>query len=627
MSADLLFADARPGVHLVFGDSGNPPDIRQLGSALVLPLPLFDGSLVAGAVPMGMAVMPDGHILAMVIARVPALTSAAALSGPSPALSLSYDNAVNRAPFRWADTLWQRAPARVHRCRMGHRAPRVSQADAPIGVGQAAHQARMVESPWQLPRSDRRPRVRALWAEGQPRTAAVQEEFSPLSMVVRPALDVRFTGASAQPQQTSARWIDLFHRARPALAVPWGDGVTMTIDIDLASGAGSPSRLLVRHPWQIGRWPLPGRSPLPPGPEPDPPPYVGDPDLLFPWLGKGARVIIPILRTYLVHNDVTLTRVSNSLELPALSLSLSIDSSSWVWGWSASLPAHCLGDVLPAGPGEPVEIEAIVNGVNFRLLAENITRDRRFAQARITVSGRGIAAELGAPYAPVISRHNDADRTAQQLMGDALTFNAVSLGWDLDWHLTDWLVPAGVWSHTGTSIDACARIAAAAGGYVQASRHSKTLFVLPRYPVAPWDWSGIVPDFSLPSAATTRESVRWLEKPAYNSVYISGEGGGILAHVTRAGSAGDLLAPMVVDALTTHTEAARQRGISVLSDTGPKQHLVLETPVFSGVGIYPVGAFVAFSDGADSRRGIVRSVSLNATFPTVRQTIEIECHE
>jgi len=110
-------------------------------------------------------------------------------------------------------------------------------------------------------------------------------------------------------------------------------------------------------------------------------------------------------------------------------------------------------------------------------------------------------------------------------------------------------------------------------------------------------------------------------------VYLSGEGGGILAQVTRAGSAGDLLAPMVVDALITHAEAARQRGISVLSDTGPQQLLVLETPVFPGVGIYPVGAFVAFSDGADSRRGLVRSVSLNATFPTVRQIIEIECHE
>ena len=75
---------------------------------------------------------------------------------------------------------------------------------------------------------------------------------------------------------------------------------------------------------------------------------------------------------------------------------------------------------------------------------------------------------------------------------------------------------------------------------MQASRHSQTLRILPRYPVAPWDWSGVDPDFSLPSAATTRESVEWLEKPAYNAVYISGEGAGVLAQVQRGGTAGDL---------------------------------------------------------------------------------------
>jgi hypothetical protein len=369
---------------------------------------------------------------------------------------------------------------------------------------------------------------------------------------------------------------------------------------------------------------------------------VGDTDLLFDdaWpaslhlvFGRAhharilARVVIPVLRSYLVVNDVTLVRVSNTLSLPALSLSLSIDADSWVWGWQASLPASVLGDVLPDGPSAPVEFEATVNGVDFRLLAEKITRDRRFAQARITVSGRGIAAALGDPYAPVVSRGNGADRTAQQLMAEALTVSGVGIGWSLDWQLTDWLVPGGAWSHSGSHIEACTRLAEAAGGYVQASRNSRTLAILPRYPAAPWDWSGLTPDYSLPSAATTREAVEWLEKPAYNGVYISGEGMGILGHVTRAGTAGELLAPMIVDALTTHADAARQRGLAVLSDTGPQQLLTLETPIFTGVGIYPVGSFVAFSDGAESRLGIVRSVAINAALPRVRQTLEIECHE
>ena len=49
--------------------------------------------------------------------------------------------------------------------------------------------------------------------------------------------------------------------------------------------------------------------------------------------------------------------------------------------------------------------------------------------------------------------------------------------------------------------------------------------------------------------AVARESLRWLEKPAYNRVFVSGQDVGVLGQVTRAGTAGDVLAPMVVDPL------------------------------------------------------------------------------
>ncbi|MBN8514870.1 MAG: hypothetical protein J0M14_11445, partial [Candidatus Accumulibacter sp.] len=79
------------------------------------------------------------------------------------------------------------------------------------------------------------------------------------------------------------------------------------------------------------------------------------------------------------------------------------------------------------------------------------------------------------------------------------------------------------------------------------------------------------------------------------------------------------------DALITHADAASQRGRAILADTGQQQSLILDTPLFSGVGIYPVGSFVEFADGADTRKGIVRSLSITAALPTVRQTVEIEC--
>lgn len=342
----------------------------------------------------------------------------------------------------------------------------------------------------------------------------------------------------------------------------------------------------------------------------------------------GHTVIVPIREVYIVVNNVSLMRVSNSLAIPALTLQVSIDADSWGWGWSSSVPASQLENLLPDGPQSPIELEAQVNGVVWRLLVERIARDRRFGKDRLAVSGRGIAAELADPLYPSESRDNLAGAlTAQQLAAAALSTNGVSLGWTLDWQIPDWLVPAGAWVHTGTPMDAVTRIAAAAGGYVQADPLARTLHVLKRYPLLPWEWAAATPDYILPSSATTREATEYIERPNYNLVYVAGSAvGGVLGQVKRAGTAGDLPAEMVVDALVTHADAARGRGSAILGDTGSQQMLTLETPILEEIGLYPVGALIEWQEGAATRRGLVRSVAVNVQRPKVRQTIEVECH-
>ncbi len=125
MSADLLFADARPGVNLVFGDSGHPPTVLQLGSARVLSMPVLLGPLVTGASPISLSVTLPVPTQALALLPVPALGGAATLDGPLPALSIQYDKAVNRAPFRWAGSAWMRAAARQCQGILTHRSPRV----------------------------------------------------------------------------------------------------------------------------------------------------------------------------------------------------------------------------------------------------------------------------------------------------------------------------------------------------------------------------------------------------------------------------------------------------------------------------------------------------------------------
>lgn len=433
---------------------------------------------------------------------------------------------------------------------------------------------------------------------------------------------------------------------RPRRGMRWGRDPQHVRRLAAGHQQGLGARARQRVRWQHGTTPKPGRwwpTYEPPGlrivlhatnytPRPLAcqvvlgPTFVPQP----PCSGEPPRepIVIPTLRSYIVINDVTLLRVSNNLPLPTLSLQIGIDADSWVWGWSASMSARQLDNLERDAPGSPVELEAQINGVIWRLVVERVSRDRRFGQDRISVSGRGIAAQLADPIYPAESRDNTAGAmTAQQLAAAALTYNGVPLGWDIDWQIADWLVPAGAWVHTGTPIEAVARIAAAAGGYVQADPAAQILHVLPRYPLLPWEWAAATPDVILPSAVTTREGTEYLDRPNYNAVYVSGGAvGGVLGQVTIAGTAGDVPAEMVTDALVTHVDAARGRGAAILGNTGRQRLLTLETPILADVGLYGVGTLLESQDGTATARGLVRSVAVSAQQPRVRQTIEVETH-
>lgn len=340
----------------------------------------------------------------------------------------------------------------------------------------------------------------------------------------------------------------------------------------------------------------------------------------------GEPVVVPIRRVYFVINNVTLHRLPDGLPVPVFNLSLSLDAASWTWGFDAQLPAKAEALVAPGDASGPVELVVSINGTQFRVLAESISRERSFGDASIRVSGRGRNAVLAAPYAPVMNFQQPQARTARQLMDDVLTLNGIPLGWNIDWGLTDWNVPSGVFTKQGTWMEALVAIAGAVGGYLIPHPSEQSIRVRHRYPVAPWEWNTVTPDFVLPVDAVARESLRWLGKPAYNRVFASGQDVGVLGQVTRAGSAGDVLALMVVDALITEAAAARQRGIAVLADTGQQIEVSLRLPVLAETGIIEPGAFIEYQDGSVTRLGLVRSTQVDAGMPEVWQTLGVQGH-
>lgn len=339
----------------------------------------------------------------------------------------------------------------------------------------------------------------------------------------------------------------------------------------------------------------------------------------------GGTLIIPIQKVYIVLNNVNLMRASDQTLVPTYTMSLSLDAGSWAWGFEASLPGIAQGLVEPTAGG-PVELIANVNGTAFGVLAESINRERVFGETRIRVSGRSKHALLDAPYAPILSFNNTAARSHQQLFYDVLQINGVPLGWQIDYELESWNVPLGAFAHQGTYISALAAIAKAGGAYLLPDTHQQLFKVVPRYPSVPWNWGNITPDVVLPVDAVSRESISWKEKPAYNRVYVSGEGQGILGQVTRSGTAGNILAPMVTDSLITTTAAARQRGLAILSDTGRQLEMGLKLPVLPATGIIQPGAFVQYDDDGTSSIGLVRSTHIDVGLPDVFQTLGVECH-
>jgi hypothetical protein len=262
--------------------------------------------------------------------------------------------------------------------------------------------------------------------------------------------------------------------------------------------------------------------------------------------------------------------------------------------------------------------------------------DDRFGRRRASISGRSATALIAEPYANITDHHNPTARNAQQLAADALAPS----GLGLDWGITDWLVPSGVWSHQGTPLSAVQAVAASVGGYINSHRSEPTVLVRHPYPTlpggipgGPWNWEGAAGAFAAdveiaPDAIISR-SIRRADNADIDGVWVSGTtAGGIEAHVKRQGTLGAKLAPMVTNPLITASAAASQLGYSVLGKAGAKHLVQITMPMLTGganPGVLDVGQLVQINS-ATPWRGMVRAVSVNANQPTVRQSVTLERH-
>ncbi|MEW6487662.1 MAG: hypothetical protein AB1578_07080 [Thermodesulfobacteriota bacterium] len=346
------------------------------------------------------------------------------------------------------------------------------------------------------------------------------------------------------------------------------------------------------------------------------------------WLFLRERPCAPShrRRVWRLVNQISVVRLPDRHPVPVLGLSLAGDLESWAWGVRLTLPDRdALALVSPVG-GAPVEIEATVNGYTWTALVEGFEERRGFGKSGFVVAGRSRSAVLAAPYAPVRSFQLGETRTAVQLAEAELAL--VAGGWTLDWDTVDWLVPAGAWSyHDLTPLQALARVAGAVGAGVQSDRELKAVRVLPRYPVSPWAWAAADPDTTLLDALVPSLALRWEERPGWQGVYVSGEAQGALVRVRRTGTDGMPNHPLVVDALTTHVDAGRERGRQVLARAGKWATVTVELPILpipQEPGLLTPGQLVEVADGVATWKALVVSCRVEAGRPRVRQTVDLE---
>lgn len=404
-------------------------------------------------------------------------------------------------------------------------------------------------------------------------------------------------------------------------------------------------------PWGVARVVPPGREVWPPVDPGGVTPRVPSTHLVFacpPWLGGpvnlvfgrvcavqppqpgGVLQILPA-RFYMSVHSLTAYRLPEMSPVPIYDVSISADQGSFGWTLQINAPANSYHLLAPDG-AQRAQVRVILDGLSFDGLVLSRSQRDQFGQRGCSITARSITALLAKPFARQTQHLSTQIRSAQQLALDALEFT----GFDLDWGLVDWLVPAGAWSHSGTPLEAVDAIAQAAGGYLQSARSGPTLIVRHLYPDltgglpgGPWNWShpAVVPDVELAPDVLVTVASEEMDGPDINAVYLSGELQGVHGLYRREGTAGEKLAAPITDPLMTSAQVVRQRGRAIIGLGGRKELVTYSLPILAGSGqpgILDIGQLVQIN-GPQPWRGRVRSVSASAVFGgVVRQSVQIE---
>lgn len=332
------------------------------------------------------------------------------------------------------------------------------------------------------------------------------------------------------------------------------------------------------------------------------------------------QLLVQIMDSYQVINTAGLIRVSDGMDIPVSNLTVSLDWEAWCWTLSATIMNREGYETVPAALGL---VQATINGFVWQFLPDDNNYSRAFGVWNGQLTGRSPVSLLADPYSLPRSYREVALRTGEQL-----ALQELPVGYTLDWQLPAWTVPGGTYQYDNlTPMESILRIVKAAGGRIYPDPITKTLHAVPKWPQKPWVWT-FIPDATLPSDYTVKETLANKSGVPYESILVSGgTSGGVVAVCKRTGTGGETVAPSIVDTLLTHLDVATARAIQELADTYPLKKYTLELPLQAqpeGAGLILPGTTIDFADGEeDGFRGLFTNVSITATSSDIVQTLEL----
>ncbi|WP_051298685.1 hypothetical protein [Marinobacterium litorale] len=351
-------------------------------------------------------------------------------------------------------------------------------------------------------------------------------------------------------------------------ANPYEDQPVRPVDpgLSISHNAPPPREHTNEIVWGDGYW----ERPLPD--------YIAEPGWTAEPPEEADRPEQPDIReVYIFMPHVTLYRMPDGTEIEALGVSWSTDADSWAWRFNATLKRESDLALLKPDTNGPREIGCEINGHLFTGMVTSYAPTRSFGQTRIQISGASLSRWLSDPYAPKRSKLITSAYNAMDLAEQELQYT----GWTLDWQTADWLVPGNVHTYDQLApISAIKQLASSVDAIVQSHPSDKTLIIKPRYPFNPHRWAEGSTALAaiLPAAMIQQISAQYVSRPLYNKAIVAGgKTGGVLVTVVREGTAGDVLAPQVVDKYITAMEAGQERGRNAIAAGGEWEQMRFAT--------------------------------------------------